>query len=341
MSSTPGRGCRRPRQAGLGASLEIDLGDVAGDDDLGAETEPGEEHLHLLGARVLRLVEDDERVVQGAAPHEGQRRDLDRAALEVGVDPLRVEHVVEGVEEGSQVGVDLRLDVAGKEAESLAGLDRGPGQDHAADVAAREGGGGHRHGQEGLAGAGGPDPEGDRVPADRVDVLLLVDRLRRDPRVAVLPDDVLEDLGRALVLVEGAGDRLDRAGGDLVPLLDQVDQLADDRLGGPDLGGVSVKGEDIAAQKEVDVEMALERPQDRVLGARPAPRRRCCRSSAAYEPSFSRTAWLTRLPSARPPTFGISTFITPPMSFASLAPDSSTAPATSPESSSSESCSGR
>src|SRR4026207_266215 len=48
---------------------------------LRAEARPLEEHLHLLGGRVLRLVEDDERVVQGAAAHERERRDLDNAAL--------------------------------------------------------------------------------------------------------------------------------------------------------------------------------------------------------------------------------------------------------------------
>ena len=58
---------------------QVDLGDVAGDDHLRAEAEPGQEHLHLLGRRVLRLVEDDERVVERAAAHEGERRDLDRA----------------------------------------------------------------------------------------------------------------------------------------------------------------------------------------------------------------------------------------------------------------------
>ena len=40
-------------------------------------------------------------------------------------------------------------------------------------------------------------------------------------------------------------------------------------------------------------------------------------------------------------TFGISTFMTPPMSFGSLAPDSAIAPVTSSVSSSSESCAGR
>src|SRR5262249_49812338 len=40
------------------AGRQIDLRDVAGDDRLRAEPEPREEHLHLLGRRVLRLVED-------------------------------------------------------------------------------------------------------------------------------------------------------------------------------------------------------------------------------------------------------------------------------------------
>src|SRR5439155_19055548 len=43
---------------------EVDLRDVAGHDHLRAEPEPSQEHLHLLGRRVLRLVEDDERVVE-------------------------------------------------------------------------------------------------------------------------------------------------------------------------------------------------------------------------------------------------------------------------------------
>src|SRR4051794_267898 len=125
-------------QAGPRAFLEVDLRDVPGDHELGAEPEPGEEHLHLLGARVLGLVEDHERGIERATPHEGQRRDLDRAALEVGVHALGIEHVVEGVEERAQVGIDLRLDVTGKEAEALPGLHRRAGEDHALDIASGE-----------------------------------------------------------------------------------------------------------------------------------------------------------------------------------------------------------
>ena len=49
---------------------------------LESKPEAGEEHLHLLAGGVLRLVEDDEGVVQRAAAHEGERRDLDRAPLD-------------------------------------------------------------------------------------------------------------------------------------------------------------------------------------------------------------------------------------------------------------------
>src|ERR671925_46374 len=117
--------------------LEIDLRDVTRDDELRAKAESGEEHLHLLRAGVLGLVEDHERIVQRPPAHKGQRRDLNGAALEVRVDALRIQHVVERVEERAQVGVHLRLDVTGQEAEPLAGLDGGAGEDHAADVATR------------------------------------------------------------------------------------------------------------------------------------------------------------------------------------------------------------
>ena len=74
-------------QPALGAAGEVDLRDVARHDHLGAEPEPGEEHLHLLGRGVLRLVEDDERVVEGAAAHVRERRDLDRpCAISRGID---------------------------------------------------------------------------------------------------------------------------------------------------------------------------------------------------------------------------------------------------------------
>src|SRR5262249_1991108 len=66
----------RRTQAGPGASREVDLGEISGDDHLRPEAQPGEEHLHLLGGGVLRLVEHDERRVKAATPHVRQWRHL-------------------------------------------------------------------------------------------------------------------------------------------------------------------------------------------------------------------------------------------------------------------------
>ena len=49
-------------------------------------------------------------------------------------DGLGVDHVVERVVQRAEVRVDLGQDVAGEEAETLAGLDRGAGEDDAVDL---------------------------------------------------------------------------------------------------------------------------------------------------------------------------------------------------------------
>ena len=99
---------------------QVGLRDVARHHRLRAEPQPGEEHLHLLRRRVLRFVEDDERIVQGAAPHEREGRDLDHPALDQLLRLFQVHHVVERVVERAQIGVDLRLQVAGQKAEAFA-----------------------------------------------------------------------------------------------------------------------------------------------------------------------------------------------------------------------------
>ena len=147
-------------------------------DDLGPEPDAGQEHLHLLGRGVLRLVEDDEAAVQRAAPHEGERRDLDGLALEQPLRALGLDHVVERVVERAQVRVDLGHEVAGQEAEPLAGLDRRPGEDDALHLLVLQRLHGHGHGQPALAGARRAEAEGDDVAADGVDVALLARGLR-------------------------------------------------------------------------------------------------------------------------------------------------------------------
>ena len=124
MPSIPARIELRFLQPGGSAGGQVDLRHVAGDHRLRAVAEAGEEHLHLLAGGVLRLVEDDERVVQRAAAHEGERRDLDDAALQHLLRAVEVDHVVQRVVERPQVRVDLLGEIAGQEAELLARLDR-------------------------------------------------------------------------------------------------------------------------------------------------------------------------------------------------------------------------
>ena len=143
------------------------------------------------------------------------------------VHALGLEHRVERVEQRPQVGIDLRHHVARKGAQTLAGLDRRARQHDPIDLAARQRGDGHSHREERLAGARRADPDRDRRVADRIEVALLVQRLRLDAHAAVRPDDVLEDPARRLVLGERAADGLDRAGRDLEPLPDEVGHLLD------------------------------------------------------------------------------------------------------------------
>ena len=225
MSSSTPRTLEQPRAvAPLG---EIDLGDVAGDDHPRAEAEAGEEHLHLLGRGVLGLVEDDERVVERAAPHERERRDLDRAPLHQPGHGLGVEHVVQGVVQRTEVRVDLGEDVAGEEAEALPRLDRRPGEDDPVDRLGLERlhRGGHR--EVALAGAGGADPEGDRVGRDGVDVALLATGLRPDRLAAPqhLGGEHLTGSFVALHHVDGAPDAFGVEG---VAALEEQDHLLEE-----------------------------------------------------------------------------------------------------------------
>ena len=121
------------------------------------------------------------------------------------------------------------------------------------------------------------------------------------------------------------------------------DELAHDERRRGDRLGLAVEREDVAAQEELAVEVLLERAQDAVAGARERGGGVVGEfDRATHQPlSASWTSAETRLPSARPATFGIATFITCPMSFGEVAPVSATAPATIARSSSSDSSAGR
>src|SRR5271165_1307925 len=88
---------------------QINLRDVAGDDGFRVEPETGHEHLHLLGSGILRLVKNDERIVQGPPAHERDGRDLDDVLLQITVYLVGLEHVVERVVQRPKIRVNFFL----------------------------------------------------------------------------------------------------------------------------------------------------------------------------------------------------------------------------------------
>jgi hypothetical protein len=80
--------------------------------------------------------------------------------------------------ERAQIGVDLLLHVTGQEAEPLASLYRGPGQDDTINLAGHQVGGGADDGEIGLAGAGRANPEYQFIGSDGFEIGLLAGRTR-------------------------------------------------------------------------------------------------------------------------------------------------------------------
>ena len=234
--------------------------------------EPGQEHLHLLGRGVLRLVEDDERVVERAAAHERDRRDLDRAALDQTRGALGVHHVVERVVERAQIRIHLLLQVAGQEAELLARLDGRPRQDDAADLLGQQVADRLRHRQIGLARAGRADAEDDVVLLDRLEVAPLVGALRVDATARafglLLPvlQEVVAEVDAAVVGHE-LGRGLHVAVAQLVALGHQARQLLEDALDALLRLLVALDDELVALRADRDAEQRLDVLEVAVVGA--------------------------------------------------------------------------
>ena len=143
---------------------------------------------------VLRLVEDDEGVVQRAAAHVGQRRDLHGAVLQEFLELRGRDHVVQRVVQRLQVGIELLLHVAGQESQLLARLDGRAREDDAPHLPLLQGADGQRNGRVGLARTGGPHGEQQVVLA--VDDHVLIDRsvVRHDAARETLVDDLRRDV---------------------------------------------------------------------------------------------------------------------------------------------------
>ena len=202
--------------------------------------------------------------LQRAAPHEGERRDLDRAAFDEALRALGLEHVVEGVVERPQVGVDLGHEVARQEAEPFAGLDGGAGEDDPVDLFRLERPHGCRDGEVGLAGSRRTDPEGDRVRGDGVDVAALSRGHRADRSAAGGPQHLgREHLGGHDVGLHHLDRPSDVGGVDPLAAFEVRDELVEDL---PDTGRVGSLDRDLVAA-HVDrgvVELPLDEQEELV-----------------------------------------------------------------------------
>src|SRR6266850_2770652 len=67
----------------LGEIGRVDLGNVSETYDLGAGPGAGDQRLHLLGGKVLCLIDDQELIDESAPAHEIERFDLDAGADQV------------------------------------------------------------------------------------------------------------------------------------------------------------------------------------------------------------------------------------------------------------------
>jgi phosphate/sulfate permease len=147
----------------FGQVRRVDLRDVAQAQDLGAGTGARDQGLHLLRRQVLRLVDDQELVHEGAAAHEVERLDLDArtdqvlgrgAAPVAGVAVGLVQHF-EVVVEGAHPRRHLFFLGARQEADVLAHRHRHAGDDDlVVELGLEHLGQAGRQRQQGLAGAG-------------------------------------------------------------------------------------------------------------------------------------------------------------------------------------------
>src|SRR5471030_1498662 len=162
-----------------GDITQIDLRDIAVHNHLGVAAEAREHHLHLFRRAVLRLVQNDETVIERAAAHEGDGSHFDCIPLQQFLHAVAFDHVVERVIQRAQVGVDFLLQGPWQKAQTLAGFHGGARQDDARDLLVDQRGDGHGNGQIRLAGAGGADADHQVIALDGLQIAPLVDGFRR------------------------------------------------------------------------------------------------------------------------------------------------------------------
>ena len=154
----------RQAAGGIGQSAgnmrwQVDLRNVARHDDFRPHSHAGQEHHHLGDRGVLSLVENDERVVQRSSPHEGQRHDLHDVPFHIAFDRVKVEDVVQGIQERTEIRVDLREEIARQKPQLFTRLHCRTNQDDLPHLFAAKCAHRHGDGQVRLAATGRTDAE--------------------------------------------------------------------------------------------------------------------------------------------------------------------------------------
>src|SRR3982751_4698580 len=254
-------------EAGLGRVGKVDLVRVPADHHSAAHSEAGEEHLHLQRSGILRFVEDDERIVESSAAHESDGSNLDLAGRDSALDLLGWEHVVKRVVERTQIGIDLLPHGAGKEAQSLAGLDPRTREDQPVETSGNQLRDTLPPRERGLAGAGRPEREDHVVAGERLHVGGLHRRARDDrllpsanhpprPRDDLVLDDPVETGLRG-----HAEHGLDRFRIDVVTLVEPIVETGKHVAGARCRVGLALDLDPIAPRRDMNTEPLLDRQE--------------------------------------------------------------------------------
>ena len=221
-----------------------------------------QKHLHLRHGGVLPFVENDDGIVERPASHIRQGRNLDDVVVHVALDLLGLHHIVQSVDERSQVGVDLGDHVARQETEPFARLHRRPHQHDALDQRLPQHGHRHADREVSFAGAGRANAQHQIVIAHRLNVARLAVGARPDMAAAFYDGKV-----GAAVSRDHGQHVADFLNGQLALVGYQFAQLREGALGLVDLllGAVDLQG--VAAGDEADVERILDEAKVLIAGA--------------------------------------------------------------------------
>ena len=159
------------------------MGNIAGDHGFRPIAEPGEKHFHLLTGRILGFIQYDKGVIERPAPHKCQRSHFNHAALNHFLSAAKVNHIVQGVIQRPQIGINFFGQIAWQKTQLLPSLDGRPGENNPTHFTFHEFSNRHRHRQIRFPGASRPDTEYDIVVADSIDVGFLSETLGRNSPV--------------------------------------------------------------------------------------------------------------------------------------------------------------